>query len=198
MLTTLLVKIKRSFPFLWRSVEDVNSMLVKMRYRDLHSIVDKMIESEHHAGFKWSRIEPDDATSLSDFLTAIPPERLQYFRPHPFDIATLSRMARGCSFLMFKVTDTNDQIAGYHFLRLFFIGKAFHGLIVSEDASGKGIGTRMWALGASICKTLGMKMEATVSETNLPSLASARRACHTTILSHLPGGYLHLSLSEKE
>ncbi len=198
LLTSLLVKLKHSCPWIWRGVEAVNSSLVRARYPRIKSIAEE--EARHIAtddSIEWSLVTPDDAERLSAFLTSIPLERKQWFDPHPFDAATLRRMASGHSFVMLKVTKGNE-IVGYHFLRCFFIGKAFHGLIVSESAAGHGIGTRMWSLGAAISARAGLMMEATISESNLPSLTSCRRGCRTTVLSTLPGGYLHLRCEKNE
>lgn len=193
MLTSLLVKLKHSCPWIWRGVEAVNSVLVRARYPRIKTIAaaEARLMTATADGLKWSVVIPDDAVRLSAYLSSIPPERTQWFDPHPFDAATLRRMASGHSYVMLKVS-RGDEIVGYHFLRCFFIGKAFHGLIVSESAAGRGIGARMWSLGAAIADRTGLVMEATISESNLPSLASCRRGCHATLISRLPGNFLHL------
>lgn len=189
-MTGVFVKIKHHFPRLWTIVEKVNGSLMRLRYPKLPSIAKEITKETNDLA--WRVVTPGDAPALSSFLNSIPPERLRYFDPHPFDPQTLRRMASNSSFVMLKVMD-RDRIVGYHFLRCFFIGKAFHGLIVDQEYAGKGIGTAMWAIGAEICNAAGLKMFATVSEKNTPSLNSCRKGCHTRIVEHLPDGYMLLS-----
>ena len=97
---------------------------------------------------------------------------------------------------MFKVTH-GGRIVGYHFLRCFFTGKAFHGLIVADDMAGRGIGTHMWALAADICQRLDLDMQATIHPDNIASLTSCRRGCDTTIIATLPNGYLQVKCRKR-
>lgn len=189
---------------LWRGVEYANSALMRLRFPTLPAITDETVarinDDAARCGLtlRWSQVSTDkDAQELSAFLTAIPAKRTEWFNPHPFDESTIRRMARSRSFVMLKVSD-RERIIGYHFLRCFFVGKAFHGLIVSDEASGKGIGAHMWAIGADIAHSAGLRMEATISESNIPSLRSCRHGCCVTVLSHLPGGYLHLRCEKKD
>lgn len=195
-MTGLLVKIKHRFPSLWRMVEALNGHLMRLRYPRLPEIAATLAASRTVDGLEWSIVTPDDADRLSRFLTSIPSERLQYFDPHPFDPSTLRTMASSRSFVMLKVTDGN-RIVGYHFLRCFFIGKTFHGLIVDAATTGRGIGTAMWSLGAEISHSAGLRMFATISEDNLPSLTSCHNGCATRIAERLDSGYLLISCSPK-
>lgn len=192
MITSLLVKIKHRFPGLWRGVERVNGIVVRLRYGDVNTKADAVIAEAEG----WSLVTEEDIPALSAFLLAIPEERKAHFDPHPFDIAGLRHIFRSGSFIMLIVRE-EGEIIGYHFLRLFATGTAFHGLTVAESHGGRGIGTRMWALGARIASALGMEMRATISEANLPSLASCRRGCDTRVLERLPGGYLLLKCKPK-
>jgi len=191
-MTGFLVRIKHKFPSLWRLVERVNGFLMRLRYPDLPEKAKLAAASVSYHGLHWSIVTPDDAEEMSSFLNSIPADRLKHFNPHPFDSDTLRRIASNRSFVMFKVYNQKG-IVGYHFLRCFFIGKAFHGLIVDSSYCGKGIGTAMWALGAEICHLAGLRMFATISEANLPSLASCRRGCSATIVKRINGGYLLIS-----
>lgn len=193
MLTRLLVKIKHNCPWLWTGVEDVNSWLTHLRYPRAKAVAIKEIEQHNlkNPALRWSLVTPAGAERLSEFLTSLPEERTRYFAAHSFTPNALRRMASGRSFIMLKVEDcASGQIVGYHFLRCFFIGRSFHGLIVFDQASGRGIGTAMWALGAEIAAAVGMTMRATISEHNLPSLRSCQRGTDCTILERMPDGYL--------
>lgn len=197
MLTSVLIRLKHACPALWRVVEWGNSQLMALRYsrlRDQAVVACRTIACPSQTD--WSLVTPDDAPSLSAFLTSMPERLTAWFAPHPFDPATLRRMACGNSFVMFKVTH-GGRIVGYHFLRCFFTGKAFHGLIVADDMAGRGIGTHMWALAADICQRLGLDMQATIHPDNIASLTSCRHGCDATIISTLSNGYLQVKCRKK-
>lgn len=197
MLTSVLIRLKHACPALWRVVEWGNSQLMALRYsrlRDQAVVACRTIACPSQT--EWSLVTPDDAPSLSAFLTPMPERLTAWFAPHPFDPATLRRMACGNSFVMFKVTH-GGRIVGYHFLRCFFTGKAFHGLIVADDMAGRGIGTHMWALAADICQRLGLDMQATIHPDNIASLTSCRHGCDATIISTLSNGYLQVKCRKK-
>lgn len=188
-MTGLLVKIKHNCPAVWRMVEYINGKLMHLRYPTITEKALETLSEVNHPKFTWSIVEHTDIQSLSEFLTSIPSEKLKYFNPHPFDVDTLSSMLSSHSFLMIKVTH-GDRIVGYHFLRCFFIGKAFHGLIVDDNFGGQGIGTEMWRIASEISHKCGVRMLATISENNIPSLSYCRKGCHAIVTEHLPDGYL--------
>lgn len=197
MLTSVLIRLKHACPALWRVVEWGNSQLMALRYsrlRDQAVVACRTIACPSQT--EWSLVTPDDAPSLSAFLTSMPERLTAWFAPHPFDPSTLRRMACGNSFVMLKVTH-GGRIVGYHFLRCFFTGKAFHGLIVADDMAGRGIGTHMWALAADICQRLGLDMQATIHPDNIASLTSCRHGCDATIISTLSNGYLQVKCRKK-
>lgn len=198
MLTSVLIRLKHACPALWREVEGVNSRLMALRYPRLRDEAAAACSSmTFRPETEWSLVTPDDAGSLSAFLSSMPESRTAWFAPHPFDADTLRRMARGNSFVMFKVTH-RGRITGYHFLRCFFTGKAFHGLIVADEMAGRGIGTHMWSLAADICQRLGLDMQATIHPDNIASLTSCRHGCDVTVISTLPNGYLQVKCRKKD
>lgn len=192
-MTGLIIKIKHRFPALWRVVERINGLIVKMRYGSLTQTASSMCPrpdaSESEIFSRWAVIESAELPALSEFLTRLPTESLSHFDPHPFDLQSLTRLHSSGSLLMIGVWRGNCLI-GYHFLRCFATGRCFHGLVVDPDSQGLGIGTRMWKLGAEIASKAGLDMYATISKANLASLSSCRRGCSATTASELPGGYL--------
>ena len=197
MLTSVLIRLKHACPALWRVVESVNSRLMALRYPRLRS--EAVAAYRNFAcppDVEWSLVTIDDVPALSAFLTSVPERRTVWFAPHPFDADTLGCMVRGNSFVMLKVT-RDGRIVGYHFLRCFFTGKAFHGLIVADEMSGHGIGTHMWALAADICERLRLDMQATIHPDNIASLTSCRHGCDSTVIATLPNGYLQLKCRKK-
>ncbi len=201
MLTGLLVKFKHSCPALWRMVESVNSLLTGLRYGSVRAhAADQAarMDAERADGLRRTPVTAADAEALSRFLNGLGEERARHFDPHPFDPATLRRMAGSRAFVMWKVTDSRGEIVGYNFLRCFCNGVAFHGLAVGARAAGRGLGTSMWTLGARTAAAAGMKMRATISEANIPSLRSCRRGTDCRIAGHLDGGYLLVECTPRQ
>lgn len=148
--------------------------------------------------FRFSPVAEQDIERLSRFLTSQPAERMRYFNPHGFDTATLRRLHRNPAFVMMKAENGDGTLAGYFFLRCFFTGKAFHGLAASEQVRGCGLGRQMWYLSSKICAAGGVRMLATVSEQNVPSLVSARQGTHVTVVERLFGNYLLIECKPEE
>lgn len=190
-MTSALISIKRRCPLVWRAVERVNGWLFSLRFPDFGRIMADVLKNFRSDDFIFSPVAEEDIPALSDFLCGQPAERTEYFKPHDFDAETLTRMYRGGAFGMMKITEkAGGRFAGYFFLRCFFIGRAFHGLIAAECFAGRGLGTAMWALSSKICSLCGLRMFATVSEKNAASLVSARKATDVTVVEKLADGYL--------
>lgn len=193
-MTGLIIAIKHRFPSLWRIVEWANGKAMRLRYPGLAAIAAREIAAASAAAgkFSFSPVSADDLPGLSRFLTSLPEESLMFFRPHDFDPATMSRLHRSGSFVMIAARNASGELVGYNFLRCFADGRCFHGLVVGPGARGLGIGTAMWNLGAAIASSAGMKMFATISESNTASLTSCTRGCSATTVEKLPNGYLLL------
>lgn len=98
-----------------------------------------------------------------------------------------------------KVTPKKQkEVVGYFFLRCFFIGTAFHGLIVDERYTNRGMGTLMWKISNEICTVYRFKMYATVSKNNLPSLVSAGKATDVKVKKNLPNDFLLIECKRKK
>ena len=124
---------------------------------------------------------------------------LKYFDPHRFDQPTLEKMVRNKAYVLMKVTPKNqNEVVGYFFLRCFFIGKAFHGLIVDERYINRGMGTLMWRISNEICTANHLKMYATVSKNNIPSLVSAGKSTDVIIKKDLPNDFLLIECKRKK
>ncbi|MCH5328455.1 MAG: hypothetical protein J1E02_05500 [Coprobacter sp.] len=195
---TLLLFIKHRCPGIWRLVERANGHLFALRYPHVGQAVSEVLPCSCDE-FEFSTVTADDIAPLSAFLNRQPAERLEYFAPHPFDAKTLTRLHRNRAFILMKITHRPDgTLAGYFFLRCFFVGKAFHGLIADSRFSGRGLGKAMWALSAQICRRAGLRMQATVSEHNPASLNSARKATEVTLIGKLSGGYLRIECKTRK
>ncbi|MCH5216301.1 MAG: hypothetical protein J1F10_05120 [Muribaculaceae bacterium] len=190
-MTSLLILIKHRCPQIWRAVELVNGRLFAWRRPGFGHTVAEVLAEYGGGEFGLAPVAAEDIPALSEFLNRQPAESREHFDPHGFDAGTLTRLLRNPAFAMMKAVRRDDgSLAGYFFLRCFFIGRAFHGLIVDRSCANRGLGTSMWAVSSQICDRCGLRMFATVSRHNGASLASARRGTQVTVTEELAGGYL--------
>ena len=112
---------------------------------------------------------------------------------------TLGTMLANPTYVMMKVTQESNPevIIGYFFMRCFFIGKVFHGLIVDEKFKNQGIGTEMWRITNLICDSLKLRMYATVSLHNQASLSSAKKATDIIITENLANDFYLIECKPK-
>lgn len=198
-MTSLLILIKHRFPWIWRAVESVNGWLFSLLHPRFAETVSAVLDGCDNGVFRFSAVDEGEAEALSEFLCRMPASRVEHFAPHAFDADTLRRLCSNPSFAMMKVVHIADgSIAGYFFLRCFFIGRAFHGLVVGEEYSGRGLGTQMWSLSSRICAGSDLRMFATVSRSNAASLASARRGTDVAVVEELANGYLLIECTTKQ
>ena len=193
-----LVSLKRRFPGVWALVEDVNGGLFTLRYRHLDVLASEVLEGVSVAGCRFSLLEKKDLPSLLALLTRQNEETLKWFHPHAFDLKTLERRFRNPAFLMMKVTAPDDSLVGYFFLRCFFIGRAFAGLLVDPSWQNRGIGTAIWAACADICTRARLRMQATISPDNKPSVTSCKKGTEAHPIATLENGYLAIECQKKQ
>lgn len=193
-----LISIKRRFPGLWRGVEGVNGLLFRLRYRRMLPVAEEVLRGKAAAGCSFAVVREEDLTTLESFIRRQPEESFTWFHPHSFDRATLERLFRNPSFLMMQVRTPEGETVGYFFLRGFFIGQAFAGLLVDKSWQNQGIGTAIWASCAEICSRTGLRMEATVSTDNKPSIASCRKGTEIDHVRPLENTYVTFECREKK
>ena len=169
-----------------------------MLHKDLGRITSDVLKNYDKEEFIYSRVEEHDINALIEFRNRQREDYLKYFDPHRFDRTTLERMLRNKAYVLMKVTQRDSkEIVGYFFLRCFFIGKAFHGLIVDEAFTNRGIGTRLWKIANEVCTDFGIRMYATVSKHNIPSLTSARNATNVDVKKNLKNDFLLIECKRK-
>ena len=192
-----LVAFKRRFPFAWQWVEGANGLLFRLRYRKIDRIADMVLDKVNVAGCRFSLLKAEDLADLENLLSRQPEENLTWFHPHAFDAATLTRLFRNPAFLMMKVKAPDGLLVGYFFLRGFFIGRAFAGLLVDKTWQNRGIGTAIWAACADICARAGLRMQATISTENKPSVVSCRKGTDFRELQELEDHYMAVECQQK-
>ena len=193
-----LVTFKHRFPRVWNLVEAANGGLFRLRFRRMKTISASVLEKVDVAGCRFSLLEKEDLGDLEALLSRQDQENLTWFHPHAFDQKTLTRLYRNHAFLMMKVMAPDGSMVGYFFLRCFFIGRAFVGLLVDKPWQNQGIGTAIWASCAEICSLAGLRMQATISTDNKPSMASCRKGTECRELQPLEDHYLAVECKQKE
>lgn len=193
-----LVTFKRRFPRVWHWVEGANGWLFHLRFRRMETLSTDVLEKVDAAGCRFSLLGKEDLGALKALLTRQDKENLTWFHPHAFDQKTLDRLYRNPAFLMMQVTAPDGSMVGYFFLRCFFIGRAFAGLLVDKPWQNQGIGTAIWAACAEICARSGLRMQATISTENKPSMVSCRKGTECRELQALEDHYLAVECKQKE
>lgn len=171
--------------------EKVNSTLFSLLYKKLDLTTSDILDNYFKEGFVFSRLNEADINDLVDFRQRQDDSYLIYFDPHPFNRETIERMLRLKSYSLMKINEKSSGIlVGYFFLRCFFIGKAFHGLITDKKYVNRGLGASMWEISMRISNRMGLRMFATVSKHNTPSLKSASNATKIIIQEKLDNDFL--------
>lgn len=198
-MVAFLIYLKRRFEFLWGLVERINTFLLGFTFPGIKKRNFKALNEITSDEFVFSKIEMEDIDALIELRKRQRDDYLKYFDPHRFDQPTLEKMVRNKAYVLMKVTPKNqNEVVGYFFLRCFFIGKAFHGLIVDERYINRGMGTLMWRISNEICTANHLKMYATVSKNNIPSLVSAGKSTDVIIKKDLPNDFLLIECKRKK
>lgn len=193
-MTALLLFIKHHLQWIWNIIEALNGALFRLRYprwKDKAGATLRASLDSNKCAVEWSLVTEEDLPALSTWLLQQSTSAQQYFRPHGFQLQDLQRLWKNPAFLLIKVSrkESSSPIIGYHFLRCFCIGRAFHGLIVDPLFSGQGIGAQMWKIAYQIAQQQGITLFATISENNLPSLSSAQKSVVLEVKKLLPQHY---------
>lgn len=187
--------LRDKMPWLWDLVDIVNSVLFKFRFgsklRAVEAEVLKRYEAE--SGLRivpMSEVKTDD---LVVFFAAQPEEAFTFFKPHGFDAKALRKLQRNKSFLAYILLD-GSQIAGYAFIRSFFMGKGFRGRMVGISHRGRGLGTLMNRMMNDVGFGIGLRLFETVSKRNVASYRSAMSASNVKVLEEMEYDELYLEI----
>lgn len=187
----LIVKIKHRYPYIWFFAEKINSWLGGVRYGQLKAQSQAVLKNKFLDGFSFSLVEPDDIYAIIEMYQRQNAVYIKNFNPHPFNMQTLRDMASNKAYCMMKVTeDVSDNLVGYFFIRSFFVGKAFHGLLTDERFANRGIGTAMWRISMEICHRMRLAMFATMEQDNIASYKSAIKGTEVNIVNQLENNFI--------
>lgn len=202
--------LRDKMPWLWDLVDIINSVLFKLRFggklRAVEAEVLKRYEAE--SGMRivpMSEVKTDD---LVAFFAAQPEEAFTFFKPHGFDGKALKKLQKNKSFLAFVLIDDNNdsetsgtigtsgtsRIAGYCFIRSFFMGKGFRGRMVGMSHRGRGLGTLMNRLMNDVGFGIGLRLFETVNKRNVASYRSAMSASNVMVLEEMEDDELYLEI----
>lgn len=145
------------------------------------------------SGFTFRQLQPEDTSGLSAFLTRQPEERVEFFKPHGFDLVSVVRKAQDPSFLMFGAF-REQELVGYFFLRCFWNRKSFIGRIIDEEWDGKGIGRTMNLILYNTAWNSSFRCLTTISRANLAVIRSHANNSFSHVLDNLANGYMLVEL----
>ena len=188
MLYELAHAFQSKFPWFWSVVEWWNGRLFNFRYgRRIEKVISNVLSD--YPGIR--AVEEGDVNALALFFESQPEESFRYFKPHGFGAKELLRLTNNPSFLMFLVEE-KGTIAGYFFLRSYFIGKTYLGKMVDHNAQRQGFGKMICQCAMDLASSIGMRMFETISKDNLASLYSSQKVLEVNVIEEMSNGYLYI------
>lgn len=174
--------IQRKYPWIWEAVENFNAFLCGLKIGNEQHLQECLSEGVRIADI-------NDAGRLADFFVRQPEESYKWFRPHGFDKATLRKLLARKSYIIYMMEEEGD-IIGYAFLRCFMNGKCFLGKIVDVNHRGKGVCTKLCAVGMKMAEKTGFRMFESINKENIGSMRASQKACDVIVVEELEGGDL--------
>lgn len=169
-------------PWIWETVEYINSWVFALRYGRRMKGMDTVL-AHHQGAFAVELLKAEDVPSLAQFFREQPEEAFTFFHPHGFDEKTLKRLQRSRSFLAFVVKE-KGVIVGYFFLRCYFMGKCFRGYMVDYRQRNRGIAKLTSRVMTDVAAMLRIPSYGTIAPVNVASMKSQ----NATILRQLENG----------
>lgn len=181
MLYELAHTIQKNAPWIWEGVEGLNTLLFRLRVGKRRlCLADCCPKGVRVAGER-------DAVALAEFFKRQPDEAFRWFKPHAFDEDAMRRLLRKYTYIIY-IEEVEGEIAGYAFLRCFFHGKCFLGKMVDVNHQGKGICTRLCAVGMEMAEMLGLRMFESINQENVGSMKASEKACDVVVVEELENG----------
>lgn len=187
--------LRDKFGFLWNIIEWCNAFVFALMHKSSLKKIPAILK-DFSEQYTLSIASPADAAQLATFFAEQPKEAFKFFKPHAFDVKTLSKIIRNKAFLTFLVLD-GEKIVGYFFLRCFVNGKCFKGYIVDNSYMGRGIAKLEGLAMNKINEVLGLRMFGSISPKNPASMAVAKAVNEVKILSTLDNGDYYIEFLPK-
>ena len=185
-------KIKDSCPCLWNLIEYINGFVIKILYsRKISKLIAEFKPLNNDCVFR--QLSKKDASILVKLIEKQPLGFDNYFKPHPFDFKTFSKILSNGTYVVIGVFNENTLI-GYCFLRLFINRTAYRGKLVDKSFQGRGIGTQMGGIMNYIASKINFRVFATISKDNIASLKSAKANGTIKIIKELSDNYLYIEI----
>lgn len=199
-------------PWLWDLVDILNSWLFSMRFGSKLGKIEAGILERYgkECDMRILPMREVPTEELVAFFAAQPEEAFTFFKPHGFDVKSIKKQQRSNSFLAYVLLDLNSNsvsnlsnssnsserpaVAGYCFIRSFFIGKGFRGRMVGIDHRGRGLGTLMNKLMNDVGFGIGLRLFETVNKKNVASYRSAMSASNVKVLEEMDDDDLYLEI----
>lgn len=191
--------LRDKMPWLWDLVDIINSFLFSLRYEKKLRTITKTITKTYEAESGMTIVPMSDVKTddLVAFFAAQPEEAFTFFKPHGFDAKSIKKLQKNKSFLAYILLD-GSAIAGYAFIRSFFMGKGFRGRMVGISHRGRGLGTLMNRMMNDVGFGIGLRLFETVSKRNVASYRSAMSASDVKVLEEMEDDELYLEILPSE
>lgn len=187
--------LRDKLPFIWDLIGILNSMLFNLRYgRRLRNVEASVMERYgKECGMKIVPMREVPVEGLVAFFAAQPEDAFTFFKPHGFEAKALRKLQKNKSFLAYILLD-GSAIAGYAFIRSFFMGKGFRGRMVGMCHRGRGLGTLMNRMMNEVGFGIGLRLFETVSKRNVASYRSAMSASNVKVAEEMEDDELYLEI----
>lgn len=188
MIVRLLIYIKHRIPFIWHLVELVNGALFSLLHKNKMLAEASRALAEVKGDYQLRFLGERDLRELSQLLQTQSKSRVEFFKPHKFNLDALNERLRDPAFIMFGAF-AGERLVGYFFLRCFWNRKCFVGRLIDAPYERRGIGRMMnWVMYTTAWRA-GFRCLTTVSKNNSAVMRSHANNPVDKVIRPLSGGY---------
>lgn len=186
----ILIFIKHHMNFLWKMIEGVNGLIFFMIYKsNLDKVLPTVFDKNSLPPFNYRKLILSDADSLYNLIKIQNPSDLEYFHPHDFDIVSIRKQLKNCSFLMMG-TFHKEKMIGYFFLRFFINRQCFVGRLIDKEYRGKGIGYVMNDILYKTAWSMNFRCLSTISRDNIAVMRAHAKNPAYKVIKELNNNYM--------
>ena len=186
----ILLYIKHHLSFLWQLIEWLNAFLFNILHRKrFKRVLPEVIKYYGLPGFSFRQLAANELPALHTLINKQGPGRLDYFKPHGFDLASLQKVYKNPSFIMMGAFE-GPHLVGYFFLRCFWNRKCFVGRLIDEPYERRGIGRVMNSIMYNTGWNAGFRVLSTISKNNHLVMKSHANNPLMVVLKELDNDFL--------